>query len=209
MSYFIPYTSPSPKFCLTFLDLSFNRYFFHSVAMSCLWQVTWIVPLSPAYAVQCLLLSDGCGVAVNPPAKLCAHVCDVIARGDPLFSPLARLTALQLGRVSVRLCVGALFIWGEGALRVSCLALTGSHLSVAVRAAAVSICERSCTASMCSACWILERLHSHPQAFWRGHRVFSHTDLSFYSLSPFLSLSFSSPSLLLSHCQLIKASDQV
>lgn len=108
-------------------------------------------------------------------------------------------------------CVGALFIWGEGALRVSCLALTGSHLSVAVRAAAVSICKRSCTASMCSACWILERLHSHPQAFWRGHRVFSHTDLSLFSLSLVLSLSslLLPPSLLLSQCQLIKASDQV
>lgn len=81
-------------------------------------------------------------------------------RGSSLLSCGWQLFSLAVWACA---CVWELFfIWGEGALRVSCLALTGSHLSVAVRAAAVSICTRICTPSMCSACWILERLHSHP-----------------------------------------------
>ncbi|GAA6106196.1 uncharacterized [Tachysurus ichikawai] len=44
-------------------------------------------------------------------------LCDVIARGDPLFSPLVCLTALQLGRREHELVRGSSFYLGRGALR--------------------------------------------------------------------------------------------
>lgn len=192
--------------CHFIFPLCFYPSFPYSVAMSCSWQVTWVVPLFTACAVQCLLLADGCGVAAEPPAKLCAHVCDVIARGDPLFSPLMWLTALQLGRVSVRLCVGALFYLGRGGPE--------SELFSFNRFSFVSGCQG------CSCLYLHEDLYAvhvfsllnpgetslPPLGFLRGgHRVFSHTDLSlFFSSSLSISLSsclFASSLRLLIRCK--------
>lgn len=160
--------------------------------MSCLWHVTWIVPLFPAYAVPCLLLSDGCGVAVKPPAKLRTRVCDVIARGDPLFSPLLWLTALQFGRVSVRLCVWELFLFGARGPE--------SELFSFNRFSFVSGCQD------CSCLYLREELYGvhvfsllnpgetslPPPGFLKSTQSL-HIDLSLFSLSLFLPLFFPLP----------------
>lgn len=173
LSCFIPYISSRPNFCLG--------------VMSCLWHVTWIVPLFPAYAVPCLLLSDGCGVAVEPPAKLRTRVCDVIARGDPLFSPLLWLTALQFGRVSVRLCVWELFLFGARGPE--------SELFSFNRFSFVSGCQD------CSCLYLREELYGvhvfsllnpgetslPPPGFLKSTQSL-HIDLSLFSLSLFLPL---------------------
>ncbi len=57
-------------------------------------------------------------------------------------SVLACLTGLQPARTCSCVCVLGFFHLGWGLLRVSCLALTGSHLSEAVRPADVCVSER-------------------------------------------------------------------